>query len=83
LFDVAKTAIIIEDNRTSFPLKLPLSRRLEALGVDVIDNMTLVDITNNNKNATAEPIAAISVKNMRFKRYELVGVLTEIRLVLS
>ncbi|WP_201576888.1 hypothetical protein [Psychrobacter okhotskensis] len=83
LFDVAKTAIIIEDNRTSFPLKLPLSRRLEALGVDVIDNMTFVDITNNNKNATAEPIAAISVKNMRFKRYELVGVLTEIRLVLS
>ncbi|WP_201616761.1 hypothetical protein [Psychrobacter immobilis] len=83
LFDVAKTAIIIEDNRTSFPLKLPLSRRLEALGVDVIDNMTLVDITNNNKNATAEPIAAIAVTNMRFKRYELVGVLTEIRLVLS
>ena len=83
LFDVAKTAIIIEDNRTSFPVKLPLSRRLEALGVDVIDNMTLVDITNNNKNATAEPIAAISLKNMRFKRYELVGVLTEIRLVLS
>lgn len=83
LFDVAKTAIIIEDNRTSFPLKLPLSRRLEALGVDVIDNMTLVDITNNNKNVTTEPIAAISVNNLRFKRYELVGVLTEIRLVLS
>ena len=83
LFDVAKTAIIIEDNRTSFPLKLPLSRRLEALGVEVIDNMTLSNITNNNKNAAAEPIAAIAVTNMRFKRYELVGVLTEIRLVLS
>ena len=83
LFDVDKTAIIIEDNRTSFPLKLPLSRRLEALGVEVIDNMTLANITNNNKNAAAEPIAAISVKNIRFKRYELVGVLTEIRLVLS
>lgn len=83
LFDVAKTAVIIEDNRTSFPLKLPLTRRLEALGVEVTDNMTSADVTNNNKNATAEPIAAISVNNIRFKRYELVGVLTEIRLVIS
>ena len=83
LFDVAKTAVIIEDNRTSFPLKLPLTRRLEALGVDVIDNMTLADVTNNNQRAGAETIAAITVNNIRFKRYELVGVLTEIRLVLS
>ena len=83
LFDVAKTAVIIEDNRTSFPLKLPLTRRLEALGVEVTDNMTSADVANNNQNATAEPIAAISVNNIRFKRYELVGVLTEIRLVIS
>ena len=83
LFDVAKTAVIIEDNRTSFPLKLLLTRRLEALGVDVIDNMTLADVTNNNQRAGAETIAAITVNNIRFKRYELVGVLTEIRLVLS
>lgn len=83
LFDVAKTAVIIEDNRTSFPLKLPLTRRLEALGVDVIDNMTLADVTNNNQRAGAETIAAITVNNIRFKRYELVGVLTEVRLVLS
>ncbi|OLF36362.1 MULTISPECIES: hypothetical protein [unclassified Psychrobacter] len=83
LFDVAKTAIIIEDDRTSFPLKLPLTRRLEALGVDVIDNMTLTDVANNNQSADTAPIAAITVKNIRFKRYELVGVLTEIRLVLT
>ncbi|SLJ83869.1 hypothetical protein [Psychrobacter sp. DAB_AL43B] len=83
LFDVAKTAVIVEDNRTSFPLKLPLTRRLEALGVDVITNMTLADVANNNQRAGAETIAAITVNNIRFKRYELVGVLTEIRLVLS
>jgi len=83
LFDIAKTAVIIEDNRTAFPLKLPLTRRLEALGLDVIDNMTLTDIANNNRSVGAEPIAAITVNNIRFKRYELVGVLTEIRLVLS
>lgn len=83
LFDIAKTAVIIEDNRTAFPLKLPLTRRLEALGLDVIDNMTLADIANNSNNVGADPIAAITVNNIRFKRYELVGVLTEIRLVLS
>lgn len=83
LLDVEKTAVIIEDNRTSFPLKLPLTRRLKTLGVDVIDNMTAADVANNNKQASAEPIAAITINNVRFKRYELVGVLTEIRLVLS
>ena len=83
LFDVAKTAVIIEDNRTSFPLKLPLTKRLQALGVDVIDNMTLADVASNNQKVGAETIAAITVNNVRFKRYELVGVLTEIRLVMS
>ena len=83
LFDVNKTAVIIEDNRTSFPLKLTLVSRLKALGVEVIDNMTLADVANNNRKAGAEPIAAITVNNVRFKRYELVGVLTEIRLVMS
>ena len=83
LFDVAKTAVIIEDNRTSFPLKLPLTKRLQALGVDVIDNMTLADVASNNQKVGAETIATITVNNVRFKRYELVGVLTEIRLVMS
>ena len=83
LFDVAKTAVIIEDNRTSFPLKLPLTKRLQALGVDVIDNMTLADVASNNQKLGAETIATITVNNVRFKRYELVGVLTEIRLVMS
>ena len=83
LFDAAKTAVIIEDNRISFPLKLPLTSRLETLGVDVIDNMTVSDVAANNKNISADPIAAINISNVRFKRYELVGVLTEIRLVLS
>ena len=83
LFDVAKTAVIIEDNRTSFPLKLPLTKRLQALGLDVIDNMTLADVASNNQKVGAETIATITVNNVRFKRYELVGVLTEIRLVMS
>lgn len=83
LLDVAKTAVIIEDNRTSFPLKLPLTRRLTTLGVDVIDTMTAADVASNNTQTAASPIAAITVQNVRFKRYELVGVLTEIRLVIS
>lgn len=83
LFDVAKTAVIIEDNRTSFPLKLPLTQRLQSLGVEVIDNMTLADVASNNRKVGAETIAAITVNNVRFQRYKLVGVLTEIRLVMS
>lgn len=75
-FNVASTAIIIDDNRLSFPLKLPLTKRLESLGVTIVDGSA----TPSN---TAEPIATINVNNVRFKRYELVGVLTEIRLVLS
>jgi LPS-assembly lipoprotein len=83
LLNVEKTAVIIEDNRTSFPLKLPLTRRLKTLGVDVIDNMTAADVTRSNQQADAKTIAAIDISNVRFKRYELVGVLTEIRVVLS
>lgn len=84
-FDIAKTAVIVEDNRISFPLKLPLTRRLEALGVDVVDSMSLIENTANNATSNTDPdrIATINVNNVRFRRYELVGVLTEIRLVLS
>lgn len=84
-FEVAKTAIIVEDNRISFPLKLPLTRRLEALGVDVVDGITMIESAANSAaaNTDAEQIASIKIDNLRFKNYELVGVLTEIRLVLS
>ncbi|MDV2859269.1 hypothetical protein R0I52_00895 [Psychrobacter sp. CAM01] len=83
LLDVAKTAVIIEDDRTSFPLKLPLTQRLKTLGAEVMSNTTLDEVARNNRQAHAEPIAVIDISNVQFKRYELVGVLTEIRLVLS
>ncbi len=84
-FEVAKTAVVIEDNRLSFPLKLPLIRSLEGLGVEVIDGIGMIERAANSSanNANAEQIATIKVDNLRFRRYELVGVLTEIRLVLS
>lgn len=77
-FEMAKTAIIIDDDRISFPLKLPLTHRLKSLGVDVVDSSAVKAAAVSN-----EQIAIINVDNIRFKRYELVGVLTEIRLVLS
>ena len=77
-FEMAKTAIIVDDNRTAFPLKLPLTHNLKSLGVNVIDANPDTETSINN-----EQIAIIQVNNVRFKRYELVGVLTEIRLVLS
>lgn len=84
-FEVAKTAVVIEDNRLSFPLKLPLIRRLETLGIEVVDGISMIERNANNtvNNSNAEQIATIKVDNLRFKRYELVGVLTEIRVVLS
>lgn len=84
-FDVAKTTVVIEDNRISFPLKLPLIKRLEALGIEVVDGIGMIESAANStaNNTVAEKIATINVNNVRFKRYELVGVLTEIRLVLS
>lgn len=84
-FDVEKTAIVLEDNRISFPLKLPLTRQLQALGADVVDGMNIIENRANStaNNTAAEQIATIEVANVRFRRYELVGVLTEIRLVLS
>jgi LPS-assembly lipoprotein len=47
--------------------------------------MTMIENAANSKanNTNAEKIALIKVDNLRFRRYELVGVLTEIRLVLS
>ena len=83
LLNDEKIAVIIEDDRTSFPLKLPLTRRLTTLGVDVIDNMSVEDVIRSNQQADTKHIGAIDVSDVRFKRYELVGVLTEIRLVLS
>lgn len=77
-FEMAKTALIIDDSRTSFPLKLPLTHRLKSLGVDVVEGDATKDPAANNGQ-----IAIIKVDNVRFKRYELVGVLTEIRLVIS
>jgi len=86
-FEAAKTAIVIDDDRTSFPLKRPLTRRLESLGVDVVDSLALIESGVSANDTTRllsnQDIATITVKNVRFKRYELVGVLTEIRLVLS
>ncbi len=81
-FEAPETAIIIEDNRISFPLELPLTRRLEALGVTVVDAMTIIENSGDITNASNQ-IATIAVNNVRFRRYELVGVLTEIRLVLT
>ena len=49
LLDVEKTAVILEDNRTSFPLKLPLTQRLKTLGVDVLGNMSSEEVDRNNQ----------------------------------
>lgn len=73
------TSLSLNDNDpTSFRLKQPLTQRLNAVGVNVIDNIGR-QINSSDKQYTS----SIRVENVKLKRYELVGVLTEVRLVLS
>lgn len=73
------TALSLNDNDpTSFRLKQPLTQRLNAVGVNVVDSIGR-EINSSDKQYTS----SIRVENVKLKRYELVGVLTEVRLVLS
>lgn len=56
-----------EDTPDAYALKQPLTKQLQLRGINA---------------TTATTNAIIDVKNLRFHRYELVGTLTEIRLVL-
>lgn len=62
----ATTSIKLADNQEALALKQPLTKQLQLLGI------------------TSQDTAANSIKvdNLRFRRYELVGTLTEVRLVL-
>lgn len=73
------TSLSLDDNDpTSFRLKQPLTERLNAVGVKVVDSIGR-QINSSDKQYTS----SIRVENVKLKRYELVGVLTEVRLVLS
>ena len=73
------TSLSLNDNDPiSFRLKQPLTQRLNAVGVNVVDNIGR-QINSSDKQYTS----SIRVENVKLKRYELVGVLTEVRLVLS
>lgn len=78
-YSTQNAALILNDNDpTSFRLKLPLKQRLNAVGVNVVD-----EIGKQINSSEQLYTSSIRVNNVQFKRYELVGVLTEIRLVLS
>ncbi|WP_296403547.1 hypothetical protein [Psychrobacter sp.] len=78
-YAVKSTALSINENDPiSFRLKLPLQQRLNAVGVNVVDDIGR-QINSSDKQFTS----SIRVENVQLRRYELVGVLTEVRLVLS
>ena len=78
-YAVQSTRLSLNDNDpTSFRLKQPLTQRLNAVGVNVVD-----DIGRQINSSDKQYTSTIRVENIRLKRYELVGVLTEVRLVLS
>ena len=77
-FEVKNVILRLNDDRTSFALKLPLTHQLESVGVHVVD-----DIGKKINSANHTTTATISIDNVHFKKYELVGILTEIRYLLS
>lgn len=62
----AQVAITLEDTPTAFALYQPLKTQLNILGI----------------STDAHATSTLTVKNVRFRRYELIGTLTEVRLVL-
>lgn len=62
-----QTQIVLSDDETTTALKQPLTERLRLLGVHVNDQADNI----------------IKIENVRVQRFELVGVLTEVRLVMS
>ena len=62
----ANASISLEDTPTAFALKSPLTQQLQLVGVQT-------GTTSQNH---------IDIKNVRFRRFELVGTLTEVRQVL-
>ncbi len=77
-FEVKNVILKLDDDRTSFALKLPLTRQLQSVGVTVVDDIGKKINTANQTNT-----ASINIDNVRFKKFELVGILTEIRVLLS
>ncbi|WP_201545626.1 hypothetical protein [Psychrobacter sp. H7-1] len=78
-YSVGSTVLNInEDDIVSFRIKRPLKQRLNAVGINVVDDIGR-QINSSNQLYTS----TIKVSNVQLKRYELVGVLTEVRLVLS
>lgn len=77
------TVLIIDDDRATFLLKRPLINHLKALSINVIDALALLEKSQEDVLKSGQYNSAIKVSNVRFKKYELVGVLTEIRQVIS
>lgn len=86
------TVVMVDDDRNTFLIKRPLIEQLEALGIKVADGLAMIESgqISGDQNSSQQALlsqgqynAAIQVSNIRFKKYELVGVLTEIRQVIS
>ncbi|PIE47415.1 MAG: hypothetical protein CSA42_03165 [Gammaproteobacteria bacterium] len=67
-----QVALKIANNKADNKIKSALTKQLNQLGVYVHTK----PITNSN-------ISVIKVENIKFRKYELVGILTEVRIVLT
>ncbi|OOR88119.1 hypothetical protein B0181_09035 [Moraxella caviae] len=71
-----QVGLSLENNQAAHALKRPLTTRLQMLGVQAHD------MASDNANLANTAKNSITVNNLRFRRYELIGVLTEVRVVL-
>lgn len=72
-----QTVIIhTDDNKVIYAIKAPLEQKLQALGVNTLPQN--IEVDNNGLHASS-----IKIENIEFKQYELLGVLTEIRVIIS
>lgn len=72
--------IIIGDSLEDFAVKKSLTKQLSQLGSGVIGSTAQLDKTKSNATSN---IPSIQVSNIKLHNYQLRGILTEIRLVLS
>lgn len=79
------TQLVGSDDKTTFLLKKATSQYLQRFSIPMVESAPKFGYPTPEAERNAEPFIKnrIEIANVRFKKYELVGVLTEIRLVLS
>lgn len=78
--NISTTELIFNNTPEAYAVKNSLKKQLDQLSINTQDRV--IDKNATNQSNTTLP-ASIEVKNIRLQNYQLRGILTEIRMVLS